>query len=200
MKIRIIRADGKSEMELLNSLKERSTAVDKQVTEVVSEIIENVKNKGDEAVMAYTKKFDGELPPYLEVPREEINNALTEAAPEFVEALLNAMENITDFHSRQKQQGFLNPMANGVIVGQRVRGLKRVGLYVPGGTAALSFVSADECGARQNRGRGGNRDGHASDKGRQGQSRYSGRSGDLRRGQSISAGRCAGSRSARLRD
>ncbi len=136
MKIRIIRADGKSEMELLNSLKERSTAVDKQVTEVVSEIIENVKNKGDEAVMAYTKKFDGELPPYLEVPREEINNALTEADPEFVEALLNAMENITDFHSRQKQQGFLNPMANGVIVGQRVRGLKRVGLYVPGGTAA----------------------------------------------------------------
>ena len=53
-----------------------------------------------------------------------------------MEALLNAMENISDFHNRQKQQGFINALPNGVILGQRVRGLERVGLYVPGGTAA----------------------------------------------------------------
>ena len=82
------------------------------------------------------EKFDGKLPPYIEVPREEINDALTNADSEFVDALLNAMENISDFHNRQKQQGFVNTMPNGVMVGQRVRGLSRVGLYVPGGTAA----------------------------------------------------------------
>lgn len=136
MDIRTIKADGRSEYELLASLKERSTAVDRQVTETVSAIIEDVRQNGDRAVLAYTEKFDGKLPPYIEVPREEINDALTEADPAFVEALLNAMENISDFHNRQKQQGFINALPNGVILGQRVRGLERVGLYVPGGTAA----------------------------------------------------------------
>ena len=136
MNIRKIKADGVSEKELLAALKARSTAVDKQVTEVVTQIIEDVKASGDRAVRAYTEKFDGKLPPYIEVPREEINDALTNADSEFVDALLNAMENISDFHNRQKQQGFVNTMPNGVMVGQRVRGLSRVGLYVPGGTAA----------------------------------------------------------------
>lgn len=61
---------------------------------------------------------------------------MTEADPEFVDALLNAVENISDFHNRQRSQSFINPKENGVILGQRVRGLERVGLYVPGGTAA----------------------------------------------------------------
>lgn len=136
MNIRKIKADGTSEKELLAALKARSTAVDKQVTEVVAQIIEDVKRNGDQAVRAYTEKFDGKLPPYIEVPREEINDALTNADSKFVDALLNAMENISDFHNRQKQQGFVNTLPNGVMVGQRVRGLSRVGLYVPGGTAA----------------------------------------------------------------
>ncbi len=136
MNIRKIQADGISEKELLASLKARSTAVDKQVTEVVTQIIEDVRVNGDKAVRAYTEKFDGKLPPYIEVPREEINEALTNADSDFVNALLNAMENISDFHNRQKQQGFVNTLPNGVMVGQRVRGLSRVGLYVPGGTAA----------------------------------------------------------------
>ena len=123
MNIRKIKADGVSEKELLAALKARSTAVDKQVTEVVTQIIEDVKASGDRAVRAYTEKFDGKLPPYIEVPREEINDALTNADSEFVDALLNAMENISDFHNRQKQQGFVNTMPNGVMVGQRVRGL-----------------------------------------------------------------------------
>ena len=56
--------------------------------------------------------------------------------PSIVNALLNAVANITDFHTRQKQQSFIDAKQNGVIMGQRIRGLKRVGLYVPGGTAA----------------------------------------------------------------
>lgn len=134
--IEIIQADGKAERSYMDLLKSRSTEVGKAVTETVTQIIDDVKAKGDEALLAYTEKFDGKLPKFIEVPRDEINDALSNADQGYVDALLNAIENISDFHNRQKQQSFINPKANGVIMGQRIRGLKRVGLYVPGGTAA----------------------------------------------------------------
>ena len=134
--IKKIYANGVDEEEFFKQVEKRSGETDKKVTAVVSEIIETVKAGGDNAVKAYTEKFDGKLPQYYEVPREVINDALTEADPAFTEALLNAIENITDFHNRQKSQSFINPKENGVVLGQRVRGLERVGLYVPGGTAA----------------------------------------------------------------
>lgn len=132
----IVTANGKDEKELLRALRSRSGEVDRKVTSVVSEIIENVRVNGDKAVNEYTLKFDGKLPPAIEVSREEINDALTNADENFVSALLNAQENIADFHNRQKHQSFIDPKENGVILGQRIRGLERVGLYVPGGTAA----------------------------------------------------------------
>lgn len=134
--MRKIVADGTAEEEFFKQVEKRSGETDKKVTAVVTEIIENVKANGDRAVKAYTEKFDGKLPQYYEVPREVINDALTEADSAFTDALLNAVENITDFHTRQKSQSFVNAKENGVILGQRVRGLERVGLYVPGGTAA----------------------------------------------------------------
>ena len=134
--IKKIYANGKDEFEFLESLKKRSGETDKKVTQIVSEIIENVKENGDKAVKEYTEKFDGSLPKYYEVPQEVINDALEEAEQDFVDALLNAMENIAEFHNRQRQQGFVDTKDNGVMLGQRVRGLERVGLYVPGGTAA----------------------------------------------------------------
>lgn len=134
--IRKIIADGKCETEFLKEVEKRNGETDKKVTEIVSEIIDNVKTNGDKAVKDYTLQFDGKLPEYYEVPLEVIQDALTEADEKFTSALLNAMENISAFHSRQKEQGFIDPHDNGVILGQRVRGLERVGLYVPGGTAA----------------------------------------------------------------
>lgn len=134
--IRKIIADGKSEIDFLKEVERRNGETDKKVTEIVSEIIENVKENGDSAVKEYTKKFDGKLPEYYEVPLDVIHDALEEADEDFVNALLDAMENIAAFHHRQKEQGFIDPHDNGVILGQRVRGLERVGLYVPGGTAA----------------------------------------------------------------
>lgn len=132
----IVTANGQDETALLSALRQRSGEVDKQVAQTVAEIIENVRVNGDKAVEEYTLKFDGKLPPAIEVSREEINDALTEADPDFVSTLLNSMENIADFHNRQKHQSFIDLKENGVILGQRIRGLKRVGLYVPGGTAA----------------------------------------------------------------
>ncbi|MDE7226048.1 MAG: histidinol dehydrogenase, partial [Ruminococcus sp.] len=134
--MRKIFANGTDDTAFLEELGKRAGETNKKVTETVSAIIEDVRLNGDSAVKNYTLKFDGNLPEYYEIPRDVINDALTEADPEFVSALLNAQENIADFHNRQKEQGFINPKENGVILGQRVRGLTRVGLYVPGGTAA----------------------------------------------------------------
>lgn len=134
--IAITVADGTAEKELLNSLRQRSGETDKKVTASVTEILDNVKARGDEAVREYTMKFDGRCPEQMEVTRAQMEEAVAKADPRFVEALRNAMENIREFHSRQKQQSFIDAKSNGVMMGQRIRGLKRVGLYVPGGTAA----------------------------------------------------------------
>ena len=134
--IAITIADGVAEKELLNSLRQRSGETDKKVTASVTEILDNVKARGDEAVREYTMKFDGRCPEQMEVTRAQMEEAVAKADSRFVEALRNAMENIREFHSRQKQQSFIDAKSNGVMMGQRIRGLKRVGLYVPGGTAA----------------------------------------------------------------
>ncbi len=134
--IPIVKADGTAEQQLLSALRSRAGEVDKKVTESVSEILDRVRREGDAAVQYYTEKFDGSFPPAFEVSREEINDALTNADPAFVEALLNAQANIAAFHNRQKRESFIDPHPDGVILGQRIRGLHRVGLYVPGGTAA----------------------------------------------------------------
>ncbi len=136
MEIKTIYANGKDEYDFLKELDSRNSETDKKITTIVSEIIDEVRQKGDKAVEYFTEKFDGSVPKYYEVPREVINDALTEADEEFVTAMLNAIENITDFHQRQKEQGFIAPKENGIILGQKVRGLDRIGLYVPGGTAA----------------------------------------------------------------
>lgn len=134
--IRKIIADGTAEIQFLKEVEKRNGETDKKVSEIVSEIIDNVKENGDKAVKDYTLKFDGKLPEYYEVPLDVIHDAMTNADETFVNALLNAMENITEFHNRQKEQSFIDAKGNGCILGQRVRGLDRVGLYVPGGTAA----------------------------------------------------------------
>lgn len=134
--ISYIKADGKAEKELIAQLKARSGETSKKVTESVTEIIEAVRLEGDIALDRYTKLFDGSLPEKLEVTKEEMEAAVNSVAPEFLTAVKNAAERIKDFHARQKQQSWLTTKENGVILGQRIRGLKRVGLYVPGGTAA----------------------------------------------------------------
>lgn len=134
--IKKIYVNGKDEVEFFKQLAERNGETDKKVSAVVTEIIETVRKGGDSAVKAYTEKFDGRLPEYYEVPQDVINDALTEADQSFVDALLNSIENITDFHQRQKSQSFVNTKKDGCILGQKVRGLDKVGLYVPGGTAA----------------------------------------------------------------
>ncbi len=134
--MRIAKADGVSERELINQLKARSGEIDRKVTSAVTDILNNVKQNGDDAVREYTLKFDGHMPSKFEISREEIDSSPDKCDRDFILALYKAADNIRDFHARQKQQSWLEPKQNGVILGQRIRGLKRVGVYVPGGTAA----------------------------------------------------------------
>lgn len=134
--IQIAKADGKAERKLLEQLKARSGEIDRTVTAAVQEILSKVKEYGDTAVREYTMKFDGSVPENAEVPREVLDESLEQCDSEFVYALYKAADNIRDFHMRQKQQSWLDAKENGVILGQRIRGLRRVGIYVPGGTAA----------------------------------------------------------------
>lgn len=134
--IRIAKADGVSERELINQLKARSGEIDRKVTSAVTDILNNVKQNGDDAVREYTLKFDGHMPSKFEISREEIDSSPDKCDRDFILALYKAADNIRDFHARQKQQSWLETKQNGVILGQRIRGLKRVGVYVPGGTAA----------------------------------------------------------------
>ena len=134
--ISIVKADGRAEYEYLAKVREREGDKDRDVSGIVSDILENVRKNGDKAVRDYTIKFDVSAPEFFEVPASEIKKAVTECDPDFVETLKKAAANIRDFHERQKQQSWLTTKENGVIMGQRVRGIEKVGLYVPGGTAA----------------------------------------------------------------
>lgn len=129
-------ADGKKEYDFIKELKLRAENSDKDVVPAVSEIINNVRENGDKAVYDYTVKFDGKAPEKAEITKDEIEELIKDCEPLFMEAITKAAANIKDFHARQVQQSWLTTKENGVIMGQRVRGLKRVGIYVPGGTAA----------------------------------------------------------------
>ncbi len=129
-------ANGKDEYSFIKTLKERSQNGDKDVSEVVRDIINNVRENGDKAVYDYTVKFDGKAPDKVEISKSEIDKIISDCDSVYLDTLKKASANIEDFHKRQIQQSWLTTKENGVIMGQRVRGLERVGLYVPGGTAA----------------------------------------------------------------
>ena len=106
------------------------------VSGVVREIVEKVKNEGDSALYYYAEKFDKAKLTSLRVTEEEISEAVASVEPKFIEILKSAAENIRIFHEKQKSSGFEIKKENGIIIGQKVIPVDRAGLYVPGGTAA----------------------------------------------------------------
>lgn len=133
--IKVVQGDRQTCQSFVEDLKSRVGQTSPEIEGAVREIIEAVRAGGDKAVKEYSKKFDGWTPENLELFREELEKAAAECDPEFLASLKRAAHNIRAFHQRQKQQSRIDPMPNGIITGQRVRGLHRVGVYVPGGTA-----------------------------------------------------------------
>ncbi len=134
--MKITKANGKAEYALIENLKKRNAETDQKIVDIVTTIINGVKENGDEAVREYTVRFDGGVPKKTVVEKEELDAYLDMVDDDFKTAIINAKNNIYDFHLRQAQQSWMTTEANGVIMGQRIRGLHRVGIYVPGGTAA----------------------------------------------------------------
>ena len=106
------------------------------VSAIVFDIIANVRQNGDAALYEYAEKFDKVKLTSLEVTAEEIDEAFASVDAEFVRVLKLAAENIHAFHKRQVRNSFVIEEKEGVVMGQRVTPIDRVGLYVPGGTAA----------------------------------------------------------------
>ena len=106
------------------------------VAGIVADILYDVRKNGDKAVLAYCAKFDKAELTSLEVSKEEIEEALTLVEPGFLEILKEAAANIRAFHSRQVRNSFVIADKPGIVLGQKVTPIEKVGVYVPGGTAA----------------------------------------------------------------
>ncbi len=116
---------------------------------IVTDIIYNVRKNGDAALFEYAERFDKAKLSALEVTEAEIDEAFNSVEPEFIEIIKEAAENIRAFHSRQKRNSFIINEKDGVVTGQKVMPIEKVGLYVPGGTAAYpSTVLMDSVPAK----------------------------------------------------
>lgn len=113
----------------------RSTS-SRDVSDVVSAILSDVKERKDEALREYTLKFDGAQIDSIEVPKEEIENAAKSMDKAFMDVLKKAAEKIRNYHSRQKRESFVVSEKDGVVLGQKIVPVSVAGIYVPGGTAA----------------------------------------------------------------
>lgn len=115
----------------------RSTS-SRDVSGVVSAILKDVETKGDAALREYTKKLDGADIDSIEVSKKEIEDAADSMDPEFMKVLYKAAANIRSYHFHQKRESFVISEKDGVVLGQKIVPVSVAGIYVPGGTAALS--------------------------------------------------------------
>ena len=124
---------------IINNLNSRKESISKDVSETVEKILSDVQTNGDEAIIKYAKNFDGFIINNMKdiiVTKDEIENAAKSVGEDFIRILNRAKEQITEFHKNQIDKSWSIYKENGVIMGQLVRPLKRIAVYVPGGTAA----------------------------------------------------------------
>ncbi len=124
--------------ELENKLHTRKTEISEEVNKAVSEIINNVRENGDDALKEYCTKFDGfhvSRKDDFIVSKQEIMDAITNVGPEFMKILERTKDQITEYHKNQIEKSWTMYKDNGVVMGQLVRPIATVALYVPGGTA-----------------------------------------------------------------
>ena len=120
-----------------------------KVDTIVSDIIANVRENGDQALLEYEEKFDKVTLSSLEVSKEEIEEGLSQVEPKFIDILKEAAQNITEFHKNQIRKGFEYKREDGSILGQKITPVDRAGLYIPGGKAAYpSTVLMDSIPAK----------------------------------------------------
>ena len=117
----------------------------RDISGLTADIIADVPQNGDAALRRYTKEFDKAEPDTLEVPREQLDQALADLEPGLRSVLEEAAENIRAFHRRQVQNGFIISGKPGIVLGQKVTPIEKVGVYIPGGTAPLPSTVLMDC-------------------------------------------------------
>ena len=122
-------------VELKNELS-RSQFSHDDVNAIVKNILDDVKSRGDQALYDYNKKFDNVSLSSLQVTEKEIEDAFNRLDKELLEVIRYSHENIVRYHTKQKRNDFLDKDTDGVILGQIINPIEKVGIYVPGGTAA----------------------------------------------------------------
>lgn len=136
--MKIIKLTNETKQDILSSLLKRSPNNYSQYEKTVADIIENVREKKDEAVCSYTKQFDGfDLTSQnIRVTDEEIAEAIATMDAEFIDVMEKSAANIREYHEKQKRNSWFDAKEDGTILGQKVTPLEKVGIYVPGGKAA----------------------------------------------------------------
>lgn len=125
-----------TQKDTIETIVARKQSETKDVSTVVAQIIARVQQQGDQALFQLIEEIDQVSLSSLTVSLEEVETAVQAVSPELLEVMEQAKENILAFHQKQVQQGFVLTKENGVVMGQRVLPLAKVGVYVPGGTAA----------------------------------------------------------------
>ena len=135
--MRILKLTKETQNNILENLLKRSPNSYGEFESRVNDIIQNVREKRDEAIFEYTLKFDGATinQDNIRVTEEEIKEAYEQVYPKLLDVIRKALVNIRDYHAKQKQYSWFDSDESGIILGQKVTPLKTVGVYVPGGKA-----------------------------------------------------------------
>lgn len=135
--MRILKLTKETQNNILENLLKRSPNSYGEFESRVNDIIQNVREKRDEAIFEYTLKFDGATinQDNIRVTEEEIKEAYGQVDPKLLDVIRKALVNIRDYHAKQKQYSWFDSDESGIILGQKVTPLKTVGVYVPGGKA-----------------------------------------------------------------
>lgn len=139
MPIRHLNSQAPEFQQQLDKLLGIDKPMDATVVETVQGILEDVRRRGDQALIEYTHRFDRraiKVASELELPRERLNKARAELDPDLHEALRHAAKRIQNYHERQKQASWTYVEEDGTVLGQQITPLERIGVYVPGGKAA----------------------------------------------------------------
>ena len=140
MKMKIVKLDAESKKDLLVKLLKRSPSQYTEYENTVVQIIENIRAGKDRALFDYTKQFDKcELTEEtIEVTEEEFKEAYDTIDRELLETIRKSAENVKKYHEKQKQRSWFDTQENGIFLGQKITAIEKVGVYVPGGKAALA--------------------------------------------------------------
>ena len=155
--MRIVKLDEKSMENILADMLKRDPNNYDSYTETVQAIVEDVKERGDEALFEYTRRFDGaELSAdNVRVTEAEIQEAMEQVEPGLLAVMKTSMENIRRYHEKQRRNSWFDAQPDGTILGQKVTALESVGVYVPGGKAAypssvlMNIVTAEVAGVKR---------------------------------------------------